>query len=128
MIIELFTLCDGAYNYNDKLTIVGSWTSIGVNEIPAKIPVGVAMRIRIDIGEKGTKKMKIQFLNPDNSIIPTDIVATLNIKQSKKTSYINLAAMIQGFPISQIGQHVVKVFVDDNLMAEYPLIVEKKEA
>ena len=128
MTIELFTLCDGAYNYNGKLTIVGSWTSIGVNEIPSKIPVGVAMRIRIEVGEKGSKEMKIQFLNPDGSTIPTDIVASLDIKQSKEIAYINLAATIQGFPISQIGRHTVKVIIDENLIAEYPLVVEAKKA
>lgn len=127
MTIELFTLCDGAYNYNNKLTIVGSWTSISVNETPAKVPIGVAMRIRIEVGEKGKKEMKIQFLNPDTTIIPTDIVASLDIKQSKEIAYINLTAMIQGFPISQIGQHFVKVLVDDKKMAEYPLVVEMKK-
>ena len=127
MTIELFTLCDGAYNYNGKLTVVGSWTSISVNETPAKIPIGVAMRIRIETGEKGKKELKIQFLNPDKTVVPTDIVATLDIKQSKEIAYINLAAMIQGFPVTQIGQHFVKVIVDDSVIAEYPLVIETKK-
>lgn len=127
MTIELFTLCDGAYNYNDKLTIVGSWTSIGVNEAPAKIPVGVAMRVRIEVGEKGKKELRIQFLNPNKSIIPAEIVASLDVKQSKEIAYINLAATVQGFPISQVGQHFVKVLIDDNVIAEYPFVVEMKK-
>ena len=127
MTIELFTLCDGAYNYNNKLTIVGSWTSISVNEIPTKSPVGIATRVRIEVGEKGKKEMKIQFFNPDNTIIPTDIVASLDIKQSKETAYINLAGTIQGLPITQVGQYFVKVMIDNDVMAEYPFVVEMKK-
>ena len=127
MTIELFTLCDGAYNYNDKLTIVGSWTSISVNEIPAKIPVGVAMRIRIEAKEKGKKEMKIHFLNPDGTKVPTDIAVSLDIKQAKEITYINLAAMVQGFPVTQVGQYVVKVISDNDVIEEYPFVVEMKK-
>lgn len=127
MTIEFFTLCDGAYNYNDKLTIVGSWTSIGVNEIPTKTPVGIAMRVRVEAGEKGKKEMRIQFLNPDSSVVPTDIVASLEVKPSKEVAYINLAATIQGLPISQVGQHIVKVAIDGHVVAEYPFVVEMKK-
>lgn len=127
MNIELFTLCDGAYNYNGKMTIVGTITNIGVPNVPISIPIGLAMKLQVDPNESGTKQMVIRFVNPDGSDIPADLTIQLDIKAQNEISYISLAANIQNFPISQLGLMTIKVFIDSNLLNEYHINVLRKE-
>lgn len=126
MTIELFTLCDGAYNYNGKLTIVGSLTSVSVGELPAKLQMSIAMRIRVDAEEKGNCQLKIQFVNPDGTVIPADLVINTELDSSEKISYLAIAATIQGLRIEQAGNHVVMVTIGDNIVGEYPFEITKK--
>lgn len=126
MTIELFTLCDGAYNYNGKLTIVGALSSVTVSKLPAKVQMAVAMKIRVEADEEGSRQMIIRFVSPDGKDIPTDLVVDLNLDDSKVLSYISLAASIQGMSISQTGHYTVKVMMDQKMMAEYPFVVNQK--
>ena len=53
MVIELFTLSDGAFNYNGKLTIVGALTTINLESLPSRVKTALAMRMRVyseDVG------------------------------------------------------------------------------
>lgn len=126
MTIELFTLCDGAYNYNGKLTIVGSLTSINVNQLPAKVQMSVAIRMRVEAEESGSRQIKIRFINPDGTAIPTDIVANVDLSSSNEMSYINFAASIQGLPITQDGLFTVEILIDDKRKATYPFNIHKE--
>lgn len=126
MTIELFTLCDGAFNYNGKLTIVGSLTSVTVGEFPAKIQMSVAMRMRVDAEEDGSRQIKMRFVNPDNTLIPTEIVADVNLSSSKEISYVNFAATIQGLPIMQKGEYKTEILIDDEVIETYPFSVKQK--
>lgn len=126
MTIELFTLCDGAYNYNGKLTIVGSLTSITISQLPAKVQMSVAIRMRVEAEEHGDRQIKIRFVNPDHTVIPVDIVANVNLTPLKEISYINFAASIQGLPIIQNGMFAVEILIDNELIGTYPFNVQKK--
>ena len=127
MKVELFTLCDGAYNYNGKMTIVGTITNIGVPDVPISIPIGLAMKLQVDPNESGTKQLVISFVNPDGSNIPADLKIQLDIEAQKEVSYIALAANIQNFPIAQLGLMTIKVSIDGNLLNEYHINVLRKE-
>lgn len=126
MNIELFTLCDGAYNYNGKMTIVGSLTNIGVPSIPINVQLGLAMKIQLDPEESGQKQMIIRFINPDGTNIPADLLVQLDIKPKKEISYISLAANIQNLPITQMGEMTVQVNIDGNILNEYHINVVEK--
>lgn len=126
MNIELFTLCDGAYNYNGKMTIVGTLTNIGVPSIPINVQLGLAMKIQLDPEESGQKQMIIRFINPDGTNIPADLLIKLDIKPKKEISYISLAANIQNLPITQMGEMTVLVNIDDEILNEYHINVVEK--
>lgn len=126
MTVELFTLCDGAYNYNGKLTIVGSLTSVTVEKIPARIQMSVAIRMRVEAEENGSRQFKLRFVNPDKTIIPARIVADLELSPSEEISYINFAGTIQGLPIGQEGVYMTEVLIDDNCIGTYPFSIHNK--
>lgn len=128
MTIELFSLCDGAYNYNGKLTIVGTLASLSPTSLPVRIKIGVAMRIRVENGETGEKDMHIRFKAPDGNYLPIDMAAKLNIADTEDPfSYIMFAAEIQGFPVDMEGIYHSEVTIDSVVMNEYPFYVKKRK-
>lgn len=127
MRVELFTLCDGAYNYNGKMTIVGTLTNLGVPQVPVNVQLGLAMKIKVDPNESGTKQMMIRFLNPDGTTIPADLSLKLDIAPKEETSFISLAANVQNLPLTQLGELTIKIMIDDSLLSEYQINVVKKE-
>lgn len=128
MTIELFTLCDGAYNYNGKLTIVGTLATLNPTELPVRVKMGVAMRLRVDAEEIGEKEMHIRFKSSDGSYLPIDMAAKLNIVATDAPfSYIMFAAEIQGFPIDKEGIYRSEVTIDNVKMGEYPFYVKLRK-
>lgn len=127
MTIELFTLCDGAYNYNGKMTIVGTITHKYVPQVPTNVQLGLAIKIKVAPKESGTKQMMIRFVNPDGTDIPADLKLQLNLESRKETSYISLAANVQNFPLTQLGEHTIKILMDDSLLSVYHINVIKKD-
>lgn len=128
MTIELFTLCDGAYNYNGKLTIVGTLATMNPGSLPVRVKMGVAMRLRVENHETGEKDMHIRFKAPDGKYLPIDMAAKLNIIPTDDPfSYIMFAAEIQGFPIDTEGVYCSEVTIDDVVKSEYPFYVKTRK-
>lgn len=127
MKVELLALCDGAFNYNGKLTIVGALSDYNASTVPTKINIGLALKIRLDANENIEGGLKIVFYNPDETVIPVDINVDLTTKTTPEMSYISLAADIQGVPITQYGCHHVKVYLMDECLSDYSFkVIEKR--
>lgn len=128
MTIELFSLCDGAYNYNGKLTIVGTLNGIAVPQLPAQIKVSLAMRMRVGREDVGEKKMLIHFVNPEGKNLPVELAVKLNIVPTEEPeSYITFAADIQGLPLEKEGHYRVNVSIDGEQIGDYPFNVQIKK-
>lgn len=128
MTIELFSLCDGAYNYNGKLTIVGTLNGIAVPQLPAQIKVSLAMRMRVGHEDQGEKNMIIHFVNPDGNNLPVELAVKLNIVPTEEPeSYITFAADIQGLPLEKEGHYSVDISIDDKPIGNYPFNVQIKK-
>lgn len=128
MTIELFSLCDGAFNYNGKLTIVGTLNGIAVPQLPAPIKVSLAMRMRVGREDVGEKKMLIRFVNPEGKNLPVELSVKLNIVPTEEPeSYITFAADIQGLPLEKEGHYRVNVSIDGKEIGDYPFNVQIKK-
>lgn len=128
MQIELFTLCDGAYNYNGKLTIVGTLNGITVPQLPVQIKVSLAMRMRVGQEDVGEKNMLIHFVTPESKNLPVELAVKLNIVPTEEPeSYITFAADIQGLPLEKEGRYSVDVSIDGEQIGNYPFNVQIKK-
>ena len=128
MRIELFTLCDGAYNYNGKMTIVGTLTSLGVPKVPVNVQLGIALKIMVEPEESGIKNLAIRFFNPDGSSISADLTAQIDVKPKEEKSFISLAANVQNFPLSQLGEHTIQIIMNGEVLSDYKIRVVIKES
>lgn len=126
MNIELFTLCDGAYNYNGKLTIVGTLDVMNAESVPATAQIGIAMKLRFAPEESGKHQLTIRIINPEGDKIPPDFSLDMDIKPSEKGSLVALAVNAQGLSLDKFGDYTTKVFMDKEEKGSYSFTLIKK--
>lgn len=126
MVVDLFTLCDGAYNYNGKLTIVGTLDTISVVELPAKVQFGIAMKLRFGKEEAGNHTLIVRIKDPDGNNIPPDMKLCMPINPSVADTVVSLAVNAQGLSFDQIGKYKVYILVDDAVKGTYTFNLQKE--
>ena len=70
MEIDIFALCDGAYNYNGKLTLVGTYDQIVLNSVPQSFRSSLAVKIKFlpeDISEDSV--LTVCYLDKQDTLI-----------------------------------------------------------
>lgn len=66
MQIEIFTICDFAQNYGDKLVLSGVVNRVFAEKVPSIGPaLSVVVRTSYEPGEDGDKEFELSFLDPE---------------------------------------------------------------
>lgn len=125
MDIRVLTLCDGAYNYNGKLTIVGTSDNLKVLRVPCIASVGLAIKLVFPASEFGKKNVEITFKrSSDGQQVLPPLQFQTSIESKGQEGYIVLAANINGLNIQETGKHVVEVNVDGNVVILPFLVIQ----
>lgn len=104
----MFTLCDGAYNYNGKLTIVGTVDYIKVPKVPTVGSIGLAVKLVNDVPQVGKKLITINFKDSSGENMAPEITFDAEIKDK-----IVIAGNLNGLNIKDIGDCRVELKVCD---------------
>jgi len=112
MEIRVFTLCDGAYNYNGKLTIVGTVDNIKVPKIPTLTSVGIAAKIALSPNEIGKKNITINFKSSNGELMVPEIAFEAETKDN-----LVIAGMIDNLNIKEVGDCVVELMIGKTLLS-----------
>lgn len=124
MDIEVFCLCDGAYNYNGKLTIVGTYDQLIVESIPQKCRLAVALKLNVHPDEvsDGTKIM-LSFKDSQSNQVAKDIVNTITVIP-KGVDIIHLAMAVSiDLSIAEVGVHRVELSMNDTLIKKKEFLI-----
>ena len=113
MIIRIFTLCDGAYNYNGKLTIVGTVDNIKVPRVPVKAAVGIAVKIDFAPHENGDKTIVLHFKDDRQTLILPEMKVQAKAEKKGETMSLVIAGNINGLDIKEEGSYVVDMMVNN---------------
>lgn len=113
MIVRIFTLCDGAYNYNGKLTIVGTVDNIKVQKVPEKASVGLAAKIEFPPQESGDKQIVFRFKDSNNNLIVPELNVQTKTEKRGETMSLVIAGNVSGLDIKDIGNYTVEMSVND---------------
>lgn len=117
MDIEIFCFCDGAFNYDGKLTIVGTYDQLLVNTIPQKVRLSVALKLNIQPNEiNDGSKFILSFKDTHGNQVAKDVVN--EIKQVPHTGEIIHLAMVINIElnVSEVGIHRVELSFNDKLL------------
>ena len=110
MDIRVFTLCDGAYNYNGKLTIVGTVDHIKVLKVPTLASVALAIKIANVGGNSLKQKITINFKTAAGEKMVPEIVFEADTKEQ-----LVIAGNIDGLNIKELGDCSVELKVGAEL-------------
>ncbi len=115
MIVRIFTLCDGAYNYNGKLTIVGTVDNIKVPRVPVKAAVGIAVKIDFTPNENGDKTIVFHFKDAHQNLILPEMKVQAKAEKKGETMSLVIAGNINGLDIKEEGSHTVEMMVNNEI-------------
>ncbi len=112
MKVELYALCQGAYNNNGQLTIVNTVDNFGVPSFPARISFGLALKFYIRPEEEGDKTLAISILNEKGTSIIPPFPTSLHIERFDKASHLALALNLQNVLFEAPGEYIVHLELD----------------
>lgn len=117
MTVNLFTLCDGAYNYNGKLTIVGTIDNLKVPTIPFVAGIGIALKLSFSPQENGKKNISILFVDCNGQQILPEVQMQSDVKSKDGIGgKIVVAGNIQGLNIQTLGAYKCIVKIDETIL------------
>lgn len=130
MDIEIFTLCDGAADYNGRLNILGVFDTIHAAQLPAVHPFcAVALRIRVDSTERGPHRLALHIVDQDGNAVmpPLEGEFHIGLPENQPLGSINLVLNLGGLPVKRYGIHEVKLVLDGQVKGEVPFWVKPME-
>lgn len=125
MKVELYALCQGAYNNNGQLTIVNTVDNFGVSAFPARISFGLALKFYILPEEEGEKTLSISILNREGKSIIPPIPTKLYIERFEKASHVALALNLQNVLFETPGLYIVHIELDGSRLDNFAFEVKQ---
>lgn len=126
MKVELYALCQGAFNSNGQLTIVNTIDNFVVPTFPARVSFGLALKLYILPEEEGKKVLSISILYKDNKSIIPPIPANLHVERLDKASHIAIALNLQNVLFEKPGEYDVHLELDGERLDNYAFEIEQK--
>ncbi len=128
MELELFTLCDFAQDANGKLTIVGTFDTINMPQIPAQVNACfIAARIRFYSDEKGKIPLGLKITTEDGTNVIPPLDGELQIPNIPGVESIaqNICIGLNGLQINDYGTYYLTIFLKGEEIKTLPLYVIK---
>ena len=126
MKVELYALCQGAFNSNGQLTIVNTIDNFVVPTFPARVSFGLALKLYILPEEEGEKTLTISILDKENKSIITPIAANLHVERLGKSSHIAIALNLQNVLFEKPGAYDVHLELDSERLDNFAFEIEQR--
>lgn len=126
MKVELYALCQGAFNNNGQLTIVNTVDNFGVPAFPARISFGLALKFYILPEEEGEKVLSISILDEDNKSIIPPFPANMHIERLDRASHIAIALNLQNVLFEKSGKYDVHLELDGERLDNYAFEIDQR--
>ena len=111
--VDLFAICEGAYNHSGHLTIVSTHDDFIVSAVPTRVSFGLAFKFFIKPDVEGTKKLTISIQDDQGAdVIEPCISANLEIVKMNHPSHIAMAINLQNVLFTKFGQYDVHLEID----------------
>ena len=126
MKVELYALCQGAFNTNGQLTIVNTIDTFVVPNFPVRVSFGLALKLYIYPEEEGEKTLTISILDKENKSIIPPIPTSLHIERLDKASHIAIAINLQNVLFEKSGAYEVHLELDGERWGNYAFEIEQR--
>lgn len=113
MNIRVFTLCDGAFNYNGKLTLVGTIDNIKAPKYPHNAGVSLAIKVSFLPSEKGEKNVSVIFQDSEGNQLLPQMKSKTSIVSKGEEGRLAMVVNLHGLPIPKEGDYKVVLDIND---------------
>lgn len=120
---ELFALCDGAYNYDGKMTIVATRDGFNVPSLPFDVNFSIALKLNVQPGESGQHVMSLRIIDPVGNELPAVMNINLDIKEKDVESHVVFAANLNGVPFKLEGTYKILVLIDEETIGNHSFYI-----
>ena len=130
MEIEIFSLCDAAADYGSKLSLLGTFDGIQVNQFPATHPhCAVALRIRFERIEEGYHRVRINIADEDGQSIGPSVDGNIEVKLPPNVWSVcaNMVLNINGMKFDKPGRYAIDLAIDGRHERSLPINVAQIE-
>lgn len=122
MKVVLFTLCEGVFNTDGRLTIVNTFEDILSNEYPWKGQLGVALKLLVPKNEPGEYDIQVCIKKAIGDQTLHQLNAHLSFPQEKEQHdvHIAMASNIQGLLLPAPGNYKVDIVINGEVQFSSP--------
>ena len=127
MVLELFTICEGAFAKNGQLTIVNTVDSIISKHFPLILNLGIAIKLKLSREEYGKHNISLEIANSDGINIAPEMKVVPEVASPNEFCNLVMSTNIQGVRIDKSGVYSVSLNIDGNAMAKASLEIKGNE-
>jgi len=127
--IEIFAVCDGASEQGGRLSLIGTYDTIGSGSFPFVVPqMTVVLRLRFWPGEARRHNVRLEVTSPDGQRAGSPLEGEMNLHPTDDdlTGAYNIIAHLRDTPIEEPGEHVIDFRLDDQLQGRLPICVRRQ--
>lgn len=124
MVLELFTICEGAFAKNGQLTIVNTLDSIVANQFPMILNLGVAIKLKLFKEEYGKHLVSLAIATKEGVSIAPDMKVEPDVTSPNDYCNLVMSTNIQGIRIEKPNIYVINMSVDSNSIAKASLDIK----
>lgn len=125
MKVELFTICNGAFNSNGHLTIVNTCDRLSVPSLPYRVSFGIALKFYAVPGEAVQKELSVSVLDPENNkVFEPEFVTPIGINGGALANHFAVALNLQNVLFTKPGTHNVHLQLDGERFDDFAFEVE----
>ena len=126
MKLNLFSICEGAFNNKGRLTIVNTYDIITAPSFPLKMPIGVAMTISFEPNDDGKHIIVLHITNVGKNIEIAKMESEVSIPKDDEGGFLNFVSNVTGFVFPEAGEYMFDLTVDGNSIGGYLMKVKEK--
>lgn len=119
MNLELFTLCEGAFNSNGRVTIVNTYDILKSPNVPCSMTLGFAIKISFNKEEKGEHKISLPIVIEQSNREVGKLDSAFNLPEAEEVGYLNMVANVQNMSFPEFGWYRIEVKIDGMKLGEY---------
>ena len=124
--VDLFAICEGAYNHAGHLTFVSTHDDFIVPNLPKRLSFGLAFKFYIQPEVEGMRHLTITIQDDQHvDIIEPCISANLDIAKMDHPSHIAMAINLQNVLFTKFGRYDVHLEIDGNRLDNFAFEVRK---
>jgi len=127
MEVELFNICEGAFNHDGRLTLVEVFDRIHVVSVPLEIACGVAIKLLFSKEDAGQHTLTIKVYHTDIPDAIAQYSSNVVVPENADDGRLAVAINIRGFKLPLAGKYRISLEVDGTSMKDNSFIVISHE-